>query len=145
MTKGNWWETTSLNEMNHEQWESLCDRCGICCLHKLQDEDTNEVVCTNVVCKFFDLKKSKCSDYKNRKQNQPDCLTITYELLDKAQHWLPKTCAYRRLYQGNKLPSWHPLITNKNKPVNVSIRKYAELENKHNIDNLEDYIVDINI
>jgi hypothetical protein len=145
MTKGNWWETTSLNEMNHDQWESLCDRCGICCLHKLQDEDTNEVVCTNVVCKFFDLKNSKCSDYENRKQNQPDCLTITYDLLDKAQHWLPKTCAYRRLYQGNKLPSWHPLITNNNKPVNVSIRKYAELENKHNIDNLEDYIVDINI
>ncbi len=145
MSEKEWWQTTHLKEMTHEQWESLCDKCGICCLHKLQDEDTDEVVCTNVVCSFFDLKNSQCGDYLNRKENQPSCLTITYDLLKKAQYWLPKSCAYRRLYQGKNLPSWHPLITKSTKPVKASIRYFAELENKNNIDHLEDHIVDINL
>ena len=139
-----WWKVTPLQRMNKNQWEQLCDRCGICCLHKLQDEQTDEVVCTNVACKFFDLHNSCCSDYVNRKKNQLSCLTITYDLLEEAQYWLPETCAYRRLYQGKEIPTWHPLNTNKNEiPVKISIKHYAELENELNIEQLEDHLIDL--
>ena len=104
------WQVKSLQEMTTDEWESLCDGCGKCCLNKLIDEDTEELVFTNVACNLLNTKTCQCSDYGNRFKKEPDCLQITHDKIAEF-NWLPSTCAYRLLAEGQNLPEWHPLIT----------------------------------
>ena len=109
-------ETKSLAEMSGEEWESLCDGCGRCCLYILHNEETGDVFETDVACKLFDPKVRRCTDYENRSARVPDCVRLTPQNA-KALSWMPKTCAYRRLANGKSLPEWHPLITGDPKSV----------------------------
>ena len=104
------WETKTLAEMSQDEWESLCDGCGRCCLYILHNEETGDVFETDVACKLFDAKKRRCTDYENRSTRVPDCVRLTPQNAN-ALHWMPETCAYRRLARGEGLPDWHPLIT----------------------------------
>jgi len=103
------WELP-LDALNRTEWEALCDGCGRCCLHKLEDEDTGEVVETNVACRLLDTGNARCTDYKHRKAFVPDCLRLTPRLVEQVR-WLPPTCAYRRRADGRPLPPWHYLLT----------------------------------
>ena len=102
------WEKP-LERLNRTEWEALCDGCGKCCLHKVEDEDTGEVYMTNVACKLLDLKTGRCSDYRHRRAHVPDCLRLTPRLAGQVE-WLPDSCAYRLRAQGKPLPDWHYLI-----------------------------------
>lgn len=104
------WESKTLQEMTQEEWESLCDGCGLCCLTKLQDEDTDEIVYTSVVCPYSDLETGQCKDYANRSVNVPSCVQLTLEKVDEFD-WLPDTCAYRMVHRGQGLADWHPLVS----------------------------------
>src|SRR3546814_1417208 len=84
----------SLASLDAGQWEPLCDGCGKCCLHKLEDEDTGRIYPTNVACRLLDLSTARCGDYKHRRRHVPDCLTLTKAKVDDLE-WLPQTCAYR--------------------------------------------------
>ena len=95
--------------LDRAQWEALCDGCGRCCLHKLEDEDTGEVLDTNVACRLLDLSTGRCSDYRHRKALVPDCLRLTPKLAAELP-WLPETCAYRLRARGEPLPQWHYLV-----------------------------------
>lgn len=106
----NFWENIPLAEMNTTQWESLCDGCGKCCLHKLEDEDSGKVYVCNVACQLLDLESCQCGDYQNRKQTVPDCTVLTLSLIAEF-HWLPESCAYRLIAEGKPLRDWHPLIS----------------------------------
>lgn len=99
-----------LEVLSREEWEALCDGCGKCCLHKMEDEDTGEITQTNVACKLLDCQTAQCKDYRMRKAYVPDCLRLTLRLVRKVA-WLPSTCAYRRRADGLPLPDWHPLLT----------------------------------
>jgi len=103
------WENP-LEELNREQWEALCDGCGQCCLHKVEDADTGEIFRTNVACKLLDLKTARCSDYRHRRAFVPDCLRLTPRNAATLE-WLPVTCAYRLRANGEDLPEWHYLIS----------------------------------
>lgn len=137
------WEHYALHELNHDEWEALCDGCGLCCLVKLEDEDTNEVAYTKVACKLLNTKTAQCSDYPNRLSYVPDCLQLTPELVPQL-HWLPPSCAYKRLDQGQKLPRWHPLITGTPKSVREARKSVAGRcisETEVDPDDVEEYVV----
>jgi uncharacterized protein len=107
---GRFWEEKTLEQMSRAEWESLCDGCGKCCIHKLEDEETGELHATNVACRLLDRRSGRCTDYKHRKLYVPECVRLTPAKL-KQLDWLPTTCAYRLLADGEDLPEWHPLIT----------------------------------
>lgn len=106
------WRTVDLADMTKPEWEALCDGCGKCCLLKLEDEDTLEIKYTNIGCRLFDDKTCSCGNYALRKQMVAGCVVLTPENIDHNAHWMPSTCAYRLLHEGDSLPKWHPLITN---------------------------------
>ncbi|WP_336981843.1 YcgN family cysteine cluster protein [Altererythrobacter fulvus] len=112
------WELP-LADLNRAEWEALCDGCGRCCLHKLEDADTGEVVDTNVACRLLDTRTGQCKDYRNRKAFVPDCLRLTLKLV-KEIRWLPDSCAYRRRADGRPLPGWHYLISGDRNAVHAA-------------------------
>jgi uncharacterized cysteine cluster protein YcgN (CxxCxxCC family) len=103
------WELP-LAELNRAEWEALCDGCGRCCLHKIEDADTGEISGTNVACKLLDTGTARCTDYKNRKAYVPDCLRLTLKIVNDVE-WLPDSCAYRLRADGKPLPQWHYLVS----------------------------------
>ncbi len=136
------WETKKLHEMTPTEWESLCDNCGKCCLHKLEDEDTGEIYFTSVVCNLIDLKTCRCTHYAERTIRVPECIDLKQHDF-AAYTWLPSTCAYRLLSDGKPLADWHPLVSGDPNSVvetGVSIRSYAMKE--ADVDDLEDHIIE---
>jgi uncharacterized cysteine cluster protein YcgN (CxxCxxCC family) len=100
----------SLDELSKEEWESLCDGCGLCCVYKIEDEDTGEIIYTEIACRLLDTENCRCSDYENRHSLVPSCAELSPRHPEYFR-WLPETCAYRRLYEGRPLPEWHHLLT----------------------------------
>jgi uncharacterized cysteine cluster protein YcgN (CxxCxxCC family) len=126
------WKTKSLAEMTQEEWESLCDGCGRCCLLKLEDEDTEEIVYTRLACKLLDIGACRCKSYETRREKVPDCVQLTPEAA-KDLAWLPPTCAYRLVARGEDLAWWHPLVSGDAETVHeagISVRDYAVSEKK---------------
>jgi uncharacterized cysteine cluster protein YcgN (CxxCxxCC family) len=104
------WDEKPLSEMSSEEWESLCDGCGRCCLIKLEDEDSGLIITSDVRCKLLDGDTCRCTDYPSRQSKVPDCIKLTPQNVTTIQ-WIPTTCAYRRLAEGRGLAWWHPLIS----------------------------------
>ena len=136
------WEDKPMRAMTRAEWESLCDGCGKCCLHKLEDEETGEIHPTNVACRLLDRRNGLCRDYKNRKRLVPDCVRLTPEKLEELE-WLPSTCAYRLVAAGEPLPDWHYLISGSRETVHeagVSTRGWTVSED--DAGELEYHLVD---
>ncbi len=136
------WKTKSLAEMNPVEWESLCDGCGKCCLSKLEDEDTGEIVWTSVACRLLDAGACKCRDYRNRLRKVHDCVQLTPENVGTIA-WLPETCGYRLVHEGKDLFQWHPLISGNAESVHehgISVRgKVTAFED--DLGSAEDYLL----
>lgn len=144
------WKDRPLDGFTEAEWESLCDGCGKCCLNKLIDADDPapdteaQVLWTNVACKALDCRTGLCGDYANRFRVVPECLNVKPETLPEIANWLPETCAYRRLYKGEELPGWHPLLTGD--PASVaqaghSVAGRSVSEEAVPDDQLEDHII----
>lgn len=103
------WEKP-LAELSRKEWEALCDGCGLCCINKVEDEDTGEIFFTNVACNLLDLKTCQCRHYPTRHEYVPECIELSIKDIDLFG-WLPQTCAYRLRHENQPLPSWHYLIS----------------------------------
>jgi uncharacterized cysteine cluster protein YcgN (CxxCxxCC family) len=139
-TTAPFWKTKTLDQMTRSEWESLCDGCGKCCLHKLEDAETGKITYTYVACRLLDFKTIRCQNYEKRHKFVPDCSILTPSNVGDF-NWLPKTCAYRRLYDGEGLAPWHPLITGDPLSVHkagISIKGKFITENEAG--DLEDHI-----
>ncbi|HCK80698.1 MAG TPA: YcgN family cysteine cluster protein [Candidatus Competibacter sp.] len=136
------WESKPLAELTPVEWEALCDGCGKCCLHKLEDEDSGELFHTNVACKLLDLGTGRCTRYAERLRWVPDCVQLTPGLARHA-NWLPPTCAYRLRAEGRPLPAWHPLRTGQadsTRRAGMSVCGWAVPERRAR--RLEDHIIE---
>ena len=132
--------------MSIEEWEALCDGCGICCLYKIEDEDTGEVLLTNVACRFLNLETITCKLYDARLSAMPTCIKLTPSKVEKLD-WLPDTCAYRLILKGKPLPNWHPLVSGNPKTVHdagISVRERAITETSISMNDLEEHLVENN-
>lgn len=105
------WERIPYDRLRPAEWEALCDGCGKCCLNKLEYEDTGEVAFTRLACRLLDGQTCRCAQYEVRHHFVPECVVLTPKTLPNIAYWMPKTCAYRLLYEGKPLPDWHPLRT----------------------------------
>lgn len=133
MTRAKFWERKKLAEMSRDEWEALCDGCGKCCLNKLEDEETGEVALTRVACRLLDDTTCRCAHYETRHQFVPDCIVLTPKNLPDNLYWMPQTCAYKRLHNGDGLPDWHPLVTGRadsvhDAGVSMQNRTYSEFD-----------------
>jgi uncharacterized cysteine cluster protein YcgN (CxxCxxCC family) len=144
MTDEPFWKTKRLDEMSPVEWESLCDGCGLCCLNKLEDWDSGEVVFTSVACRLLDGTSCRCTDYPNRQAIVPDCIQLTPAEVNDIG-WLPPTCGYRLVRDGVDLYWWHPLVSGSPETVHqagISARGRTVSETEVDVDDFEDYLVD---
>ena len=141
MADAPYWRTKTLEEMTREEWESLCDGCARCCLLKLEDADTGEIAYTDIACRLLDLGTCRCTRYRQRLRMVPECVDLTPEQVRKLD-WLPSTCAYRLVAEGQDLAWWHPLVSGDPETVHkagISVRGRVVPERRG--DDPEDRIV----
>lgn len=137
------WQEKTLEEMTDAEWESLCDGCGRCCLNKLEDWDTGAIAWTNVACRLLDHDSCRCSDYPGRSKIVPDCIRLTPEEV-RTLSWMPPTCGYRLIAEGQDLPWWHPLVSQDPATVHeagISVRGRVVSEDGMEPEELEFHLV----
>lgn len=136
------WREKTLEEMDRQEWESLCDGCGKCCLHKLEDEDTGEIHFTEVACRFLDPDTIRCGKYQVRQRFVGNCVVMSPELLHQLP-WMPSTCAYRLLYEGKDLPNWHPLVAGDAETIHSAGQSVkGRVVDEREAGDFEDHLVD---
>ena len=143
MLETRFWEKKSLDELNREEWEALCDGCGRCCLIKIEDEDSGDLFYTNVVCEYHDSRDCRCTAYQQRCVLVADCIEVT-PAVARDEKWLPDTCAYRLLAERRPLFDWHPLVSGDPESIHragISVRDRVISEEYVHPDELPEHLV----
>lgn len=144
MSDAPFWEQKTLAELTDSEWESLCDGCGLCCLHKLVNEESADVFYTRVACTLLNTETARCTSYRDRFSKVKDCLDVRGMTASELT-WMPKTCAYRLVHERQPLPAWHPLITGdaaSTRDAGIAVIGWAVSEDTVDMDNLEAEIIE---
>lgn len=139
------WKAKKLHEMNTQEWESLCDGCGQCCVMQLENEETNQLFFTDVACRLFDASSCRCTSYEDRQVHVPSCMVMTVDNVEACAEFAPPTCAYKLLAEGQDLYDWHPLISGDAQSVHkagASVRNKVVSEEEVDLETLEERIID---
>ena len=75
MAVDKFWENKTLEQMNAQEWESICDGCGKCCLHSFIDSDEDDdgdaiaqlregesLIFSSIACQYIDETTSGCTE-----------------------------------------------------------------------------------
>lgn len=138
------WQQKTLFEMTHDEWESICDGCAKCCLTQLQDDETQQLVFTDVACDLLNDGTCQCSDYTNRSTRVPNCITMNKDNVREAAEFAPPSCAYRLLLEDKPLPEWHHLLSGDRETVHTSgnsVKHRIRFSRDVEQDDIQDYIV----
>lgn len=139
----NFWKGKSLVDLSCEEWEALCDGCGQCCLYKLEDEESGDLLLTNVVCRFLDPKTCRCQVYEERRSAVPTCVKLTPRNVTELT-WIPPTCAYKLIAEGKPLPDWHYLVSGSRETVHTSgnsVRGRTISESGVDLNDLQNFVI----
>lgn len=125
-----------LRRMTPKQWESLCKRCGLCCICKYGIP--NKVVFyTDVRCDALNPKTKECTIYKKRfKINGNNCRKVDLDAI-LTENIVPRTCGYVEYIFGPapfKISvDWEKMISEKVVDMNDPITVYEHLimESRH--------------
>ena len=146
ISPGKFWEDKKLNELNQAEWDALCDGCGLCCLQKLQDDETDEIFYTAVSCQYLDSDSCQCKVYPKRFEYLPECLNLNMDTFQTALPWLPPSCAYKLIYEGKSLEDWHPLISQDKNTIHLrkrSVRHFAICGTELDEDDWQEHLIDL--
>ena len=139
------WQSKSLFEMSTDEWEALCDGCAKCCLVQLEDEESGQLVFTDVACDLLNAASCRCSDYPNRSRRVPTCMTMNRENVVHCAEFAPPSCSYRLLLENKPLPEWHHLLTGDTQSIHragASVQGRIRFHHEVDDDRLEDFVVD---
>lgn len=138
------WSKNDFERMSRREWERFCDGCARCCLHKIEFEDTGEILYTRIACRYLEQQSCRCRVYAKRTSQVPTCHRLTPDNLEEV-YFMPETCAYRLLAQGEQLPSWHPLVSGDPDSVHsagISVRGRVVSEDDVPSDDWQAHVVD---
>ncbi len=141
MTAKPFWRTKKPDDYTPAEWESVCTRCGRCCLIKLQNEEDNEIYETDVICRYHDCQTHLCTEYNRRCELVPSCLKLNPQNIGSLP-WIPDTCAYYILARTGTLPAWHPLVSGRPLPEEFKVPADSVSELLVPEDELEDHIIE---
>lgn len=139
------WERIPMKKLTPKEWEALCDGCGKCCLNKLEDADTGEVVFTRVACRLLDDDTCRCANYEARKSIVPECVVLKPSNIAEIAYWMPASCAYRLVWEGKALYDWHPLVSGSPDSVHragVSVQGWTIPEFDVPVEDWEDHVIE---
>lgn len=83
-----------------EKWDSYCNRCGMCCFEKIED-DRGNIFYTQTPCRYLNVVSRKCKIFERRFEINNSCIKLTPELV-RTLRWLPPDCGYRKMVAGSE-------------------------------------------
>ena len=140
--RARFWELP-LASLDREEWEALCDGCGKCCLHKLEDEETGELHADQ-----RRLPPARPAQLPLLQLQAAPRLRARLRAARRDRHaarstGCPSTCAYRLRGEGKPLADWHYLISGDRETVHeagMSVRGWTVSEDEAG--DLEHHLVD---
>lgn len=85
-----------LKQMSPQQWETVCKKCGVCCLVKMQigAGKSMDTYYTNICCDAFNPVTRQCTMYNNRlSREKKDCKKVDINVILEGK-LVPRTCGY---------------------------------------------------
>jgi uncharacterized cysteine cluster protein YcgN (CxxCxxCC family) len=112
---------------------------------QLEDEETEQLVFTNVACDLLDEQSCQCTSYGDRSTKVPTCMTMNPKNVEECAEFAPSSCAYRLLLEGKPLPEWHHLVSGDAQQVHEcqkSVQNKVVKASSIDIAAIEEYVVD---